>query len=269
MSRVIKGRGTGAGPGVTRPMPATQRPSPMVGDAGGLEPPPATDLPPPQEVPAPAPQSHAPQLPPTAQPSPAPAPPAPPRSRPGVIDREEVQARSQAHEIVQRAQSDARMIRGQAEEFRQRGYEEGYAAGHEEGKAQLTETILTLNRETEARWKEIEPDMIRLAVRVAEKIIGHSLETDPDVIIQIVAEALTAARHQREIYVRVNPADYETVVSHKRELVDQLSRARDIDVRSDPNVTAGGCLVDSEVGTIDATLESQLSVLERILLGSD
>ena len=185
----------------------------------------------------------------------------------GVMSGEEVRAKSTAQEIIQRAQEEAALIRSQAEEFRQKGYEDGYAEGTNVSKAEWSETILRINRENDAKFRYFEHDLVRLAVRVAEKIIGEQLRLEPSSITQIVANALGGVRHQREIYLRVNPEDFEVVREHKYLLLEQLSRAQDIDIRPDPDVERGGCLIESETGTIEATLDKQLDAIQKILLG--
>lgn len=235
MSRVIKGTGT-----------PTERPP---------ERPPANRIPPRA-------------VPPSGYPAPSSGYPA--SSRPGgVISRDEVEARSKVDEILQQAQMKAEEIRSKAEDYRQMGYEAGYQEGFEAGKAQLTETILELNRATEDKFKQFEPELVRLAVKIAEKIIGHQAAINPDLVVQIVGKALGSVRHQREIYLRVNAEDYETLAANKPVLLDRLSRAQDIDIRPDPNIPRGGCRIESEIGTVEASVDKQLAAIERVLLGSD
>lgn len=197
-----------------------------------------------------------------------PGPAYPPRPNPNaVISAEDVKARTSAQEIIRHAQEEAALIRAQAEEFRQKGYDDGFQEGLEQGKAELTETLLRLNREHEAQFLYFERDLVKLAIRIAEKIVGDNLRTDPNSVTDIVANALNPVRHQREIYLRVNPEDFETIRTHKNVLLQQLSRAQDIDIRPDAGVSKGGCLIESPTGTIEATLEKQLESIQKILLG--
>jgi type III secretion protein L len=184
-----------------------------------------------------------------------------------VISGAEVKAQSSAHDIIRQAQSEAERIRYQAEEYRQRGYEEGYNEGLEQGKQELTQTILGINRQNEERFRNYEPELVRLAVRIAEKIIGQQVQVNPETVVHIVAKALGAVRHQREIFIRVNPDDYNVIQEHKSMLLEKLSRAQDIDIRPDPNIHPGSCRIESELGTIDANLTHQLEAIERVLLG--
>ena len=54
---------------------------------------------------------------------------------------------------------------------------------------------------------------------------------------------------------------------HRKRLMDLLGRTKDIAVREDPEVKRGGCVVETDHGTIDAQLETQLQMLEAALLG--
>ena len=52
---------------------------------------------------------------------------------------------------------------------------------------------------------------------------------------------------------------------NKSQLLDVLSRAKEIGVSEDPDVERYGVIIETDAGTIDAQLDSQLAVFERIL----
>lgn len=189
------------------------------------------------------------------------------RSGGRVMGRDTLKAQSEAQEIIQKANNEAQQIIASADEHRQREGEKGHAQGVEIGKAEWTEAILRMNRENEARFRHFEQDLVKLSLTIAEKVIGEQIRVEPNTITDIVTNALNNVRHQREIYIRVNPEDYDVISNQKYILLEQLSRAQDIDIRPDPGIAPGGCLIESETGTVDASLEKQLAALERLLLG--
>ena len=67
------------------------------------------------------------------------------------------------------------------------------------------------------------------------------------------------------ITVRVNPADLP-VIEERGQRLERAGREQLLDIVPDPLVAAGGCVIESESGAIDAQLETQLRVLERALL---
>lgn len=183
------------------------------------------------------------------------------RPRKRIIEREVVGATHEARRIVQEAEAEAQRIleeaREQAAETHQRGFEEGREAGLAEHTRQIAHALLRVRRIEE----QLEAEYIGLLRECVEKIIGQELQQAPEAIVGVVRTALLDARQQREVIVRVNPDDAETLRRQQPRLLEVLARANTIDVRPDPGITRGGCVVATELGTIDATLERQLEAL--------
>jgi type III secretion protein L len=110
------------------------------------------------------------------------------------------------------------------------------------------------------------PQLKDLAVAIARKIIGRELEFHPEGVVDIVKQALTEkARLRREIFLRVNPEDMDLIRSSKPQLIEVLSRCKEIGLREDPDVARYGVIIETDAGMIDAQLDTQLAVFERLL----
>lgn len=183
--------------------------------------------------------------------------------RPGkrIIEREVVGATQEARRIVQEAEAEAQRIldeaREEAAETHQRGFEEGREIGLAQHTEQTTRALLRIRQMEGA----LERQYIGLLRTCVEKILGQELRQSPEAVVSVVRDALLDARQQREVIVRVSPADVDLLERNKPRLLEVLARANGIDVRPDPGVTRGGCIVSTELGTIDATLERQLDAL--------
>jgi type III secretion system HrpE/YscL family protein len=190
---------------------------------------------------------------------------APRSGPPKVIQSELVSAAQEARRITNEAEEEAQRIREQAEadadEFKQRGYQEGY----EEGLGQYTEKVAAALLQVQNSMNDIEPQYVRLVRACVEKILGQELKLHPDAIVGIVRNALVDARQQREIIVRVHPDDVDQLKKNQGRLLEKLARASAIEIRADAAVTRGGCIVVTELGTIDATLQRQLEAIETAL----
>lgn len=154
-----------------------------------------------------------------------------------------------------------REVQTEADALKNKAYREGTEKA-------LTEFEINLIESREIRekvWRETEKDLLRLAVRLAEKIVGREIRKDQKTIIDIVSNAVQNARQQEKLTIRVNPKDLP-LVERETEKISVGSKIKFIDFAADPRVSSGGCLIESEVGTIDARLETQLRVLERALL---
>jgi type III secretion protein L len=184
---------------------------------------------------------------------------------PKIVKNQIVAARAEAARILEEAEAFAAEIRREALEETADLREQAYREGMEKSLAEFERNLLEALEIRERVWRETERDLLRLAVRLAEKIIGREIKAEKQTVTDIVAAALQNARQQEKLTVRVNPSDL-SLIEEEREKFLPSGRARFIDFVADPRVASGGCLIESEVGTIDARLETQLRVLERALL---
>jgi flagellar biosynthesis/type III secretory pathway protein FliH len=178
-----------------------------------------------------------------------------------------VDARARAAALVAEAEARAAALVSGAEAVREAARREGERAGREAGLAQASATIAAAAAAAARREAAAESDLRRLAVRIAEKLLGRELALSPGAVVDVVRAALAEAAGRRELLVRVHPEDLEAVAAARARLAAALAPAT-LAVRADPGVSRGGCLVDTEVGTIDARLEVQLAAIEQALLGA-
>ncbi|MET0623909.1 MAG: type III secretion system stator protein SctL [Pyrinomonadaceae bacterium] len=188
---------------------------------------------------------------------------APPR--PSVVKRPLVEASAEARRLLAEAEREAAHLCESAQQAARELRETAYQEGHEAALTELNCLLLETHERREAALIEVERDVLRLAIKVAEKIIGREIKADPGAVADIVSTALMNARQQELLTVRVHPADLPEVQS-RRDQIDPAARARFIDFVADPRVGRGGCIIESESGTVDARLDTQLRVLERALL---
>lgn len=182
-----------------------------------------------------------------------------------IVKRQLVEARDAAKLLRAAAEREATEIVERAREASRELRESAYRSGREAALGELNELVLAATERRNQALANAERDLLRLSVRIAEKIIGDELRSEPETIKQIVSTALRTARQQESLTVRVNPADAD-VVQHFRHQLSSSARAQYIDIVPDPRVTSGGCIIETEAGTVDAQLETQLRVLERALL---
>jgi type III secretion protein L len=167
--------------------------------------------------------------------------------------------------VVLDASAEADAILRDANARREQALKAAYDEGYEAGLAKWTETVLAAERAVDDYFAKAEPELVRLAVAIAKKIVGEELRASPETIVSIVREALASARRERSLVIRVNPEQAEEVRRCIDELVKSLGFACELQVKAAPSVAPGGCVVESEFGVIDAQLDTQLRVIERAL----
>ncbi|MEC9464189.1 MAG: FliH/SctL family protein [Myxococcota bacterium] len=187
-----------------------------------------------------------------------------------VIERSTVEAKSQAQDIRARAQAEADEIldnaRREAEALLSQAKEKGYAQGRDQGASELVEAVARSSKRLQQIENQLVPQIKDLALGIAKKILGKELSSRPEAVVELVRQALAEkARQRREISLRVNPEDLVVIRENRGELLEILSRAQEISIREDPDVARFGVIIETDAGTIDAQLETQLAVLEGVL----
>lgn len=159
-----------------------------------------------------------------------------------------------------------------------RGFGDGERKGHELGEQaglesamQKLESLLTgghkligelgeLHRQT---CRDVEADLVQLALAVARKIVGRDVSLGPDVVTRIIREALTRVEHAGRITIKLNPADLELLLDIKPQLLSGLPEAGRAAFEADAGITRGGCLIETDGGEVDARIERQFQVVEE------
>lgn len=141
------------------------------------------------------------------------------------------------------------------------------AKGEEEGTAQAENMRAEVAQLEQRMLAEIENEVVRTALRVAEEILAKEVKQNDMAVVNIAAQALSTARDAKEVFLRVHPRHSAALRANKARLIDVLRSARDVSVREDKKVKAGGVLIQTEAGVIDAQLDTQLEEM-GLLLGT-
>lgn len=185
------------------------------------------------------------------------------------LEPSEHSPRDAAARMLAQAEAQADGIREQA--FAQ-GHEEGLRQGHEEGRGQMVAAAQALAAAlagVEALRDEIaeavERDAVELALALAAKILSAELEVRPELVTDVVQGALRRVTGQRHIAIVVNPADLEAVRAALGEMHAQTG-GEPCDLQADQRVEAGGAIVRTAEGEVDARASTQLERAREVAL---
>lgn len=185
----------------------------------------------------------------------------------GVLSAEVFDAHRAAQRLLEEAGCEREALlagaRAEAEALRAEAREQG----REEGLAQVTEQLLRARAEAAALLGQAERQAVALALRIAERVLGRDLERDPALLADLCATALQQARSAQAVVLRVHPLSAAVLRAEQPRLHALLGRSVDVVLKEDPAVQPAGCIIQTEFGTLDAQLSTQLRMLERTLLG--
>ena len=145
------------------------------------------------------------------------------------------------------------------------GLREGETSGQRRAATELRPVIERLCRSIEeignlrARLRaEAERDLVRLALAIARRVLGRELTIDPEAIHGLVLGALDKVKAQDLCRVRVHPGQQAAVTECLRQAMTAA-----VEVVADPSCQPGTVILETERGSLDASVDSQLEEIER------
>jgi flagellar assembly protein FliH len=190
------------------------------------------------------------------------------------------QAQEEAERYLARAKEEAEHCLAQAQErataLTQEAYDHGLRQGEAEAREEVAEQGATLfaslQQATEALSRVraealslAEEDIITLALQFAQKIVHYEVSGHRQVLATTLQRALAYLVDCDRIVIRVNPADLAQAQELQPRLMDSDELNAACSIRGDENIGRGGCIVDSEFGSIDARIDAQFAELEQHL----
>jgi flagellar assembly protein FliH len=107
--------------------------------------------------------------------------------------------------------------------------------------------------------REAEGDLLRLAIAIARRILYRELSVDPDAVSGLIKVAIEKLQAQEIHRVRVHP-DLESSVRHA---IEGLAAGRSVQVVADRGRLPGDVVFETERGSLDASVETQLQEIGR------
>ncbi len=162
------------------------------------------------------------------------------------------------------------------EDIERQAYEKGFASGEKTGIAAGEQKISLLIERLEKMIeeltvfkanlvKDLEPQVVNLAIAIARKIVIEELSIRPEIIVTIVKEALRKLQRTGDVTIKINPTIHDLFMRKKPEL---LEIHEEIILQADPNVPLTGPLVigqtEEAVTDIDTLLADIMEGIREI-----
>lgn len=192
----------------------------------------------------------------------------------------EEENRQKAAEILEEANEKASKIINEANEnsdrIKKEAYEEGMNQGLSDGRQQAQEEADMHRKEFESECDKrmdqitqyensLESKFADILIGLVTKITGIVCEDKKDVIIYLIDNALHNVSKSKDITIRVSKNDIMTVESEKDKFIDGLSDDVSLDIVEDDSLSDNQCIIETESGVIDCSLDAQLDNLKEQL----
>jgi type III secretion protein L len=180
-----------------------------------------------------------------------------------VVSATEYQSVLDAEGIVAAANEQAQQILADARAEYDRQKKQGYDDGVADGQMEISEEMVDVVSKSVDYFSKLEGRVVELVSLAIKKVIGEM--DDRDRITAIVKQALAVARTQAKVTVRVCPDDVDAVNERLGEIMRPYPAIQFVDVVSDSRLPSSGCILETEVGVVDASIDVQLKAIESSL----
>lgn len=157
--------------------------------------------------------------------------------------------------------------------------EEGFKNGYEEAKKQyesLIEEAECIKNKAEEEYGEIldrvEKDAVNVILDIAKKVIGEQISLNKENILEVLRKGFEKCSNKEDITIKVAPSDHEFVVENREKILSLTEGIGKLDIRKDPSLKAGDCIIETPYGTVDPGVSTKLKKIEDAfskLMGKD
>lgn len=180
-----------------------------------------------------------------------------------VIPANDFSILQEAEEVLQGIKKNADAYRSEVIKECEKLKENSFKEGYEEGFKQWAEELAKFEKQIEDMHSELQKMIIPIALKAAKKIVGREIELSEDAIVDIVASNLKAVAQHKKIIIYVNKKELESLEKNKQRLRDLFEHLESLSIQPRDDIAPGGCMIETEVGIINAQMEHRWRVLEK------
>src|SRR5664279_5813734 len=170
-----------------------------------------------------------------------------------------------AEAVADPVETDAAQLAAKVRLARQGGYQDGYRDGlvalegfkqsfAQQTTQQVGRLVASVGAELDSLQQEMAEALAATAVALACQIVRSELAQRPDDVAAVAGEAIdTLLLNARHITLRVHPDDHALVADGATDVI----AARGVRLVADAAMTRGGCRVESDIGIVDASVETR------------
>ncbi len=158
----------------------------------------------------------------------------------------------------------------------QQGIEEGhrratelmkaeYVDRVEEERNQIRSLFQTIEQRLTGLTPAVEKALLTFTLGVAEHIIRQEVKMSPEIVLNVIKDGIKNILGVETIKIRVHPSNIQLVQEQKHSIQSVSSSLREIIFEADEHVEQGGCIIESDLGNVDARIITQIEQVNSII----
>ena len=176
-------------------------------------------------------------------------------------------ANAQADEIINAAQLNADAMKNLA---RQDGEKEGYNEGTQRAALELQDSQAKMQAEVDRiqnefmeRQLNLERELIDMCLPVFEHVFSAELSGRKDVLYHLLDHCIMKIERTGQMQIKVSDSNAEFIKSKKEEIQGKVGAEVGLDIIADPLLNDSQCIIETDGGIFDCSIDTELDNLIR------
>ena len=176
-------------------------------------------------------------------------------------------ANAQAEEILSAAQLNADAMKNLA---RQDGEKEGYNEGTQRAAMELQEAQRSMQSEVDKiqndymeKQLQMEREIVGMCLPVFEHVFSVELGGRKDVIYHLLDHCIMKIERTGQMQIKVSDANADFIKSKKDEIQGKVGAEVGLDIIADPLLNDSQCIIETDGGIFDCSIDTELDNLIR------
>ena len=178
-----------------------------------------------------------------------------------VLRREDWLVWRAAADAVAAARDEAAAITAAARDAFEAERRRGHDEGREEARLEQAEQMIEQVTRAVDYFARVEQRMVELVMQAVQRVIGDF--GDRERVVAVVKGALAVVRNQKQVTLRIAPSQVAVVHAAQNELLAAYPGVGFLDVVADARLGADACILESEIGIVEASVPGQLEAMRR------
>ena len=178
-------------------------------------------------------------------------------------------ARFAADMILSEAQEQAEALKSHyEEEGKKTGYQEGISQAMQEYNAKealLEEESEQIKEQYRRKQEELESKILNSVCDLMEKFFCVQFGDSKELLLHLVDNCLLNIENSKEFLIKANEEGYAFLQENKTLLQEKVGNDAVLDIVKDPVLTEGQCMIETDGGVFDCSLDTELRNLIKDL----
>lgn len=178
-----------------------------------------------------------------------------------VIKAAEHDAWCEAQSVLDQARVHADDMRAKAVQAYEEECKRGFDEGNQDARMEAAEQMIEIVSRSIDYFAGVETKMVDLVMNALRKILADY--DDRERVTQVVKHALSTVRNQKQVVLRLAPAQAELVRERINDLLAAYPAVGFLEITPDARLTKDSVIIESDIGSVEAGIDIQLEAIRR------